>query len=457
MKKMMKSLLAVFAIMIGVAIGSIGQNNLIEITFNANYMGEPVTLDSIYVQNLTQGGDTILTSTELELIYNITGLQSPGSYIQKEFDITRIAPNPFSDMTRFDLYLPTDGFVKIIVSNLIGQNVASIERGLEAGEHTFTFMPGKERLYILTASFNGLTKSIKMVSDGKGQSTDAGLVYTGMEVGFPIQKAKSSNGGFQFVPGDQLRFTGFTNTPTFSLGSGEIEDAPLISQEYTFEIVEGIRCPGMPTVTDIDGNIYHTVLIGDQCWMKENLKTTTYRNGTPIPNVVSDNGWFNLASGAFIWYDHNVQWKDLYGALYNWFAVVDTNGLCPEGWHVPSHNEWTTFTDFIGGIASPNGNKLKSCRQVNSALGGDCSVSDHPRWDQAFFHGTDDFGFSALPGGARNSLGLFFQLGLTSGFWSSTEASAEYSWMRSIEAGSGQIIVLDRFKKVGYSVRCLRD
>jgi uncharacterized protein (TIGR02145 family) len=766
MKKMMKSLLSAFAIMFGITVGSVSQNNFIEITFNATYMGEPVTLDSIYVQNLTQGGDTILTSTELELIFNITGLQSPDFYMQKEFDITRNAPNPFSDMTRFDLNLPDDGNIKIIVSNLIGQNVASIERRLEAGKHAFTFFPGKDRLYILTASFNGLSKSIKMVSDGKGQSTDAGLVYSGMETGFPIQKAKSANGGFQFMPGDQLRFAGFANTPTFSLGSGEIEDAPLISQEYTFEIVEGIRCPGMPTITDIDGNVYHTVLIGDQCWMKENLKTTTYRNGwpipnitsntgwanllsgsytwynnevnwkdkygalynwyavndtsglcpdgwqvpswdewislnnytggipanngmklkscrqvnsplggdcntaehprwnflnasvygtdvygfsglpggsrlqtgvfflidqnsywwsrtqnsdwgaylssldysanhldiadsfkkaglsvrciksdaasgpvaafmatpttgtaplnvsftdqstgnptswlwdfgdgatstlqnpthtynlpgsydvqltvtsingsgselknsyisvsagngvpcpgtptvtdidgnlyntvligdqcwmkenlktttyrngTPIPNVVSDNDWFNLASGAFAWYDHNVGWKDLYGVLYNWFAVVDTNGLCPEGWHMPSHNEWTTLTDFIGGTSSPNGNKLKSCRQVNSPLGGDCSVSDHPRWDQASVYGTDDFGFSALPGGFRNSLGLFFQLGYTAGFWSSTEASAQYSWIRSIEAGAGSIIVTDRFKKVGYPVRCLRN
>ena len=111
--------------------------------------------------------------------------------------------------------------------------------------------------------------------------------------------------------------------------------------------------------------------------MKENLKTTTYRNGTAIPNVTDENAWINLTTGAYVWYDNNISWKDLYGALYNWFATVDTNGLCPTGWHVPTDYEWTSLTDFIGGTGEPHGNELKSCRQDNSPLGGGCNQASH--------------------------------------------------------------------------------
>ena len=153
-------------------------------------------------------------------------------------------------------------------------------------------------------------------------------------------------------------------------------------------------------LVDIDGNTYNTVQIGDQCWMKENLKTTTYRNGTAIPNVTDANAWSNVHYGAYVWYDNDITWKDKYGALYNWFTTVDANGLCPTGWHVPTNDEWTALTDYIGGTGSPHGNELKSCRQMNSPLGGECNTNEHPRWNASHIHyGTDDYGFSGLPGG----------------------------------------------------------
>ncbi len=113
-------------------------------------------------------------------------------------------------------------------------------------------------------------------------------------------------------------------------------------------------------INDIDGNTYNTVLIGTQCWMKENLKTTTYANGTPIPNVTDNTAWQNLTTGAYAWYENEIGWKDSYGALYNWYTTVDANGLCPTGWHVPAQSEWTDLTNHIGGIDSPYGNEFVS-------------------------------------------------------------------------------------------------
>ena len=226
-----------------------------------------------------------------------------------------------------------------------------------------------------------------------------------------------------------------------------------------YPIAFGQPCPGTPTVTDIDGNVYQTVLIGSQCWMAENMKVTSYNNGAIIPNVKEANEWLNLLTGAYVWYDNDPSWKNPYGALYNWFTVVDPNGLCPEGWHIPSHNEWTELTNFIGGTGAPHANELKSCRQVSSPLGGECNTSEHPRWDDSnnSVFGTDDYGFSALPGGYRVGLGQFNLLGGYGAWWSSTEYSYWFSWGRSMFWDTENVGNFYDYKQVGRSVRCLKD
>ncbi len=127
----------------------------------------------------------------------------------------------------------------------------------------------------------------------------------------------------------------------------------------------GTPCPDMPTVTDIDGNVYQTVLINDRCWMAENLMTTKYQNGDAIAYPGTGNEqWESNVSGAYAWYDNDIDWKDSYGALYNWYAVNNPAGLCPEGWHVPTHDEWqalvnyTESDDIFTGRALTNKNHL---------------------------------------------------------------------------------------------------
>jgi uncharacterized protein (TIGR02145 family) len=193
--------------------------------------------------------------------------------------------------------------------------------------------------------------------------------------------------------------------------------------------------------------------------MKENLKTTNYKNGTAIPNVTNGTTWQNLTTGAYVWYNNDINWKENYGALYNWFSTIDPNGLCPTGWHVPTNADWSDLSNIIGGGSSPHGNKLKSCRQVNSPLGGGCNTTAHPRWNEhIIYHGTDDYGFSGLPGGIRNYYdGTFSSIGAYGYWWSSSEYSSTAAWYYGLSYDYGAMSAGTPSKAVGFSVRCLRD
>jgi uncharacterized protein (TIGR02145 family) len=202
------------------------------------------------------------------------------------------------------------------------------------------------------------------------------------------------------------------------------------------------------TVKDIDGNVYKTVKIGNQEWFAENLKTTKYNNGTTIPNVTSNSDWGNLTSGAYAWYENNeATYKNAYGALYNWYAV-NTGNLCPTGWRVPTDAEWTALTDYAGG-ESVAGGKLKSTRTAPDA---------HPRWESPNTGATDEYSFSALPGGGRGGDdGTFVGVGDGGGWWSSTEGGATAAWYWGMSYGLEFVARTNLNKRFGFSVRCLRD
>lgn len=208
------------------------------------------------------------------------------------------------------------------------------------------------------------------------------------------------------------------------------------------------------TVTDIDGNVYNIVSIGQQEWLAENLKTTTFNDGTPIPHITSSGEWGDLSTPAYVWYNNKDENKDLYGALYNWHAV-ETGNLCPEGWSVPTDNDWYELTNYVG--STDTGDKLKSCRQVNSPLGGECNTDDHPRWNSHdIYYGTDEFGFAALPGGFRNEIGSFGGVGSHGFWWSSTVDSEDKAIRRSMRQNANNVHRSSGTKTVGFSVRCVK-
>ncbi|MFU8844895.1 MAG: FISUMP domain-containing protein, partial [Bacteroidales bacterium] len=371
-------------------------------------------------------------------------------------------PNPFTEMTTVTVHVAEKGDAELLIRNTLGQRIVHKTITFEPGTHLFDFYPGNDKFYLLSVSFNGVTRSIKMIRSGGNTQGHPALIYSGSNFSQSVLKTQNIAGGFNFSQGDLLRYAGYAGTPAFTLGSDELTDDPDGDQDYLFHIIEGIRCPGVPTVTDMDGNTYNTVLIGEQCWMKENLKTTTYRNGEPIIYIDANSAKEIVTTGAYNWYDHDSTLKDSYGALYNWYAVDDTNGLCPEGWHVPTNSEWNILTDLTWGTTSPYGNKLKSCRQVNSPLGGDCNTVEHPRWEDGplnLGHGTDDYGFSGLPGGYYGIQDDFYSLGSLGYWWTATEVGfgSNSSWFQCL-FGIYAVVVSDvQMKGYGFSVRCVKD
>ncbi|MDX9696942.1 MAG: fibrobacter succinogenes major paralogous domain-containing protein [Bacteroidales bacterium] len=192
-------------------------------------------------------------------------------------------------------------------------------------------------------------------------------------------------------------------------------------------------------VTDIDGNVYKTVVIGSQEWMAENLKTTKYNDGTPI-SLITDNTAWPTTSGAYCWYNNDIGNKTTYGALYNWYAVVDSRKLCPVGWHVPTDTEWSTLTTYLGG-ESVAGGKMKAITL----------------WASPNMGADNSSGFTALPGGSRSYDGYFDNVGYYGGWWSSTEGSTYYAFYRGLNYGSSSVDRGYDYRRYGFSVRCLRD
>ena len=211
------------------------------------------------------------------------------------------------------------------------------------------------------------------------------------------------------------------------------------------------------TVTDIDGNEYETVLIGDQLWMKENLKVTHYRNGDEIPTRLDDNTWASTEEGAYAIYDDDPSNTEVYGNLYNWYAVDDSRGICPEGWHVPSDHEFKLLEkslgmrnsdpNFLGYRVTNEGSKLAGMNDL---------------WVDGILKQNSEFGmsgFNALPAGCRFfRSGFSTNIGFIAYFWSSTEHyKSEDAYYRLLNWYNSGISRNDYSKRNGFSVRCLKD
>lgn len=210
-------------------------------------------------------------------------------------------------------------------------------------------------------------------------------------------------------------------------------------------------------VTDIDGNLYNSVIIGTQEWMKENLNVSKYSDGTIIPQVTDQTAWWNLTTGAWCYYNNTTANGTTYGKLYNWYAVAGIydgaslinptlrKQLAPSGWHVASDTEWTSLSNFLGGISIAGG-KMK---EIGTTY-----------WLSPNTGATNESNFRGLGAGGgppfTNSNG---QDNLREGtfFWSSTESDSGMSWIRGLLYSNSNLIVTNWNKKLGFSVRCLKN
>jgi uncharacterized protein (TIGR02145 family) len=196
------------------------------------------------------------------------------------------------------------------------------------------------------------------------------------------------------------------------------------------------------SVKDIDSNIYPTAKIGSKVWITQNLKTTILNDGTSIPLVTDSSTWSNCTSPSYCWYKNDkTSFKNPYGALYN-FYTISTGKLCPTGWHVPTDNEWTSLTNYLGGSALAGG-KLKEIKTVH--------------WGLPNAKVTNESGFTALPGGMRGDDGKFTNLKSNGVWWTFTEQSPEIAVRRYLSYHNGDIYRDYCTKKAGFSVRCVKD
>jgi uncharacterized protein (TIGR02145 family) len=195
------------------------------------------------------------------------------------------------------------------------------------------------------------------------------------------------------------------------------------------------------TVIDQEGNSYKTITIGGQTWMAESLRTTKYSDGTPIPLVTDKSAWIILSTPGCCWYNNDTTSKNTYGVLYNGYAV-NTNKLCPDGWHISTDADWKTLIENLGGEKIAGG-KLKEPGTIH--------------WKEPNKDATNESGFTALPGGTRYTNGLFFTIKSIGYWWTFTGSDVLNGWYRSMSSSNGAVIRNYIDSTNGFSVRCVRN
>lgn len=386
--------------------------------------GASTTVGTVKVDNLTQ--NTSLTLNGNDILHlgpvgiNETELGSKNLLIY---------PNPMQGKAELSFTAEQEGDIQITINDITGKEILHIGNKYPKGNHKFQLNSLKQGIYLVNIKSETYSYSLKLISQNSNQNETAAIEYLGYENETQV-KLKNTNTtvNMAYTNGDRLLFKG-----TSGNYSNIITDIPTSSKTITFNYT---------ACTDFDNNKYATVKIGTQIWMAENLKTTHYKNGTAITYPGTNNSaWESNTNGAYAWYNNDeVTYKNTYGALYNWYAV-NTNNLCPTGWHVPSDDEWTTLTTYLGG-ESIAGGKLKATTLWNSPNTGATNLT----------------GFTAYPGGYRNEFGTYSYFG-NYGYWlSSTPIVTSGAWNRTMFYN---FIYVNRGyfgdKVYGLSVRCLKD
>ena len=196
------------------------------------------------------------------------------------------------------------------------------------------------------------------------------------------------------------------------------------------------------SVTDIDGNKYHTVTIGTQTWLKENLKTTRLNDGTPLLNEIGDAAWEAMTTYGYCWYDNDAAVKGkTYGALYN-FAVANSGKICPSGWHVPTSAEWTVLKNYVGN---------------DDDAGGKLKEAGTSHWNSPNTGANDDYGFTALAAGQRYEDGPYIYLGKNCNFWTTTIGPGTNPYGIRLYHDGADYHMSEFHRNRGLSIRCIKD
>ena len=438
-----KILLSILAI--GLIVSAFGQNTL-ELTFSAVNSTAYEQLDSIKVMNRTQGDSTKLIWPDTSLTYEITpgdlllcigystdhsvGVQEI-SQEKEQFQLFQNYPNPVIDQSTISMYIPEKGTVNVMVTDIQGRVLIATDWQLNKGNHSFRFTPGEGNLFFLTTRWNGISRSIKILMTEPNTGKICMLDYTGSGNSEPQLKESSLRVGF--------------------IQESGILDSPTTNETYTFEFATNIPCPGTPTVT-YEGQVYNTIQVFSQCWLKENLNVGTMIQGD---EEMTDNGIMEKYC-----YNNQPGYCNTYGGLYQWNEMMQytiqhgVQGICPPGWHLPTHEENKVLegaVDSLYGIGHPEWDQSETWRGFDA--GANLKTTNY--W--LYFSGTDKFGLSVRPNGIRDVDGTFYFLGEAGGWCTSVE-TVSGAWSHGAAVWSyGEAGQWTDPKEIGDGVRCLRD
>jgi len=423
------------------------QRPTLELSFSAVDNTVWTQLDSIKIMNHTQGGDTVIYWPDTVLMLDYQAGIPEDKYDISMLRVFQNFPNPVKDQTTISLYVPAKDEVGIVITDALGRVIIKEERVMKKGYHSFRFIPGNASLYFFNAQWKGKRNGIKILNYASHENPVSSLDYIDCD---PISKQLKATGAiqsFSFSLGDELLYMGYAG-PRHS----NMLDTPGKSDTCTFQYATNIPCPGTPEVS-YEGQVYQTVQIYSQCWLKENLNV-----GTRIDGVVnqSNNGILEKYC-----YDNDPAYCDTFGGLYQWdemmiyTIVAGVQGICPPGWHIPTDEEWKLLEGAVDsqyGYPDPEWNST-DYRGIDV---GDRLKSQNSWYDNG--NGSDHIGFTALATGARRYTdGAFLSLGIYTSFWSSVQTSNAESWYRYLVPEEDRTARYSRYQPMGRSVRCIRD
>ena len=436
----MKRIIALLAVLFSLVNGL--RSQVITITFEATLNTAPIALDSIRVMNLTAGGDTMIYFPDNVLVLGSTGI---GEALYTDGKMHAL-PNPFASSTEVAVE-SLGGAARIALHDVAGRELVSLAANISSGVQRFRVSCARQGVHLLSVVQGGVRHTMRLMAT-EGAGVD-GMSWVNQE---QRVRAKSERSLFIWAPGDELRYIGYATSEAV-LHSGAIDEVPAISATRTFDLFAGLVCPESPTVTDIDGNVYRTVQIGAQCWMAENLRTSTYSDGWPITHLTENADWIETNTGAWCNYDNDSANDTIYGKLYNWYAAANPS-VCPQGWHPASDSDWQQMESTLG---------MTESELIDAGFRGEAQnvggqLKTTTMWDPPNSGATNASGFAGPPGGHRYvNNGNFMLEGAYAHWWTTTANIPGTAYFRVLYDSSTGIIRNISNKRQGCYVRCVRD
>jgi uncharacterized protein (TIGR02145 family) len=428
----MKTIL-LFTVSLMVVFTSIQSQNY-QISFTAS--GSASSIDSIYVENLTQGTTLMLNEDDvLHLVVNV-GIHS---FTENQSNLF-MYPNPMTESTLIEFNSSVSGQLEVEIFSMNGTLIAKQSLSAQYGLNQIEISNLQTGLYTVMLSSADRQVSAKLISMSSSKGKPVIRILSREQV-FDSGDLKSTKNlvQMQYNDGERILFKAYS-------GSYKRVSTLLPTQNQTVDF-HFIPC------TDSEGNHYAVVTIGLQTWMAENLK---YLPGVVGPGTGSETIPYYYVygyNGTDVTAAKATSNFTTYGVLYNWPAAMagsassatnpsGVQGVCPAGWHLPSDAEWTQLTDYLGG---------------ESVAGGKLKETGTAHWNSPNTGATNETGFTALPGGYRDINGTFLSIGHHGFWWSATENYATNAWYRFMFYNYSNVVRLYGSKELGFSVRCVRD